>query len=65
MPTWLYGIGAVLIIILRGPILDWLFGLFKREFASLLRVPAEQRLHRGAAAARAAAAQRDRHGESG
>jgi hypothetical protein len=54
MPAWLYGIGAVLIMLLRRPILGLLLGFFKREVASLLRVPAEQRLHREAAARMAA-----------
>lgn len=56
MPTWL-GLGAFLVMLLRRPILSWVFGLFKREFAFLMQVPAEERLQREAAAARKAAAQ--------
>ena len=55
MPTWAYGIGVALLLLLRPAIFGWLFGFFKREIGSLLSVSAEEKLQRDAAAAREAA----------
>ena len=55
MPTWAYGIGMAFLLLLRPAILRWLFGFFRREFASLWRVSAEEKLQRDATAAREAA----------
>lgn len=57
MPTWVYGIGTAILLILRPAILRWLFGFLRREVASLRSVPAEEKLQRDAAAAREAARQ--------
>jgi hypothetical protein len=58
MPTWFYGIGMAILLILRPAILRWLFGFVRREVDSLRSVSAEQKLHRDAAAAREAAQRR-------
>jgi len=58
MPTWAYGIGVALLMLLRPAIFGWLFGFFKREIGSLLSVSAEEKLQRDAAAAREAAQRR-------
>ena len=55
MPTWAYGIGVALLMLLRPAIFGWLFGWFKREIGSLFSVSAEEKLQRDAAAAREAA----------
>ena len=55
MPTWFYGLGMAILIILRPTILRWLFGFIRREVESLRSVSAEQKLQRDAAAAREAA----------
>ena len=55
MPTWVYGIGTAILLILRPAILRWLFGFIRREIASLRSVTAEEKLQRDAAAAREAA----------
>ena len=58
MPTWVYGIGTAILLMLRPAILRWLFGFIRREVASLRTVSAEERLQRDAAAAREAARHR-------
>ena len=55
MPTWAYGIGMAILLMLRPAILRWLFGFLRREVASLRSVSAEEKLQRDAAAAREAA----------
>ena len=55
MPTWAYGIGVALLMLLRPSIFGWLFSWFRRELGSLLSVSAEEKLQRDAAAAREAA----------
>ena len=55
MPTWVYGIGMAILLMLRPAILRWLFGFIRREVDSLRSVSAEQKLQRDAAAAREAA----------
>jgi len=55
MPTWVYGIGMAILLMLRPAILRWLFGFLRREVASLRSVSAEEKLRRDAAAAREAA----------
>ena len=55
MPTWVYGIGTAILLMLRPAILRWLFGFIRREVASLWSVSAEEKLQRDAAAAREAA----------
>ena len=57
MPTWVYGIGMAFLLLLRPAIFRWVFGFFNREVGSLLRVSAEEKLQRDAAAAREAARQ--------
>ena len=54
MPPWLFGVGAVIIALIRRPLLAWLFGLVKREAGYLLRSYGEEQLQRDAEAARAA-----------
>ena len=58
MPTWVYGIGTAILLMLRPAILRWLFGFVRREVASLRSVSAEEKLQRDAAAAREAARRR-------
>ena len=58
MPTWFYGIGMAILIILRPTLLRRLFGFIRREVDSLRSVSAEQKLQRDAAAAREAAQRR-------
>lgn len=53
MPTWLLGIGAVIIMLIRRPLISWLLGFVKREASSVLRSYDEERLQSDAAAARA------------
>jgi hypothetical protein len=55
MPTWVYGIGMAILLMLRPAILRWLFGFIRREVDSLRSVSAEEKLQRDAAAAREAA----------
>ena len=55
MPTWVYGIGMAILLMLRPAILRWLFGFLSREVASLRSVSAEEKLQRDAAAAQEAA----------
>lgn len=55
MPTWFYGIGMAILLILRPAIFRWLFGFIRREVDSLRSVSAEQKLQRDVAAAREAA----------
>lgn len=55
MPTWIYGFGTAILLMLRPAILGWLFGFIRREVASLRTVSAEERLQRDATAAREAA----------
>ncbi|MGH3456697.1 hypothetical protein [Aeromicrobium sp.] len=55
MPTWVYGIGMAILLMLRPAILRWLFGFIRREVDSLRSVSAEQKLQRDAATAREAA----------
>lgn len=62
MPTWLLGIGALIIMVIRRPLFGWLFGLFKREAGSLVRSYIEEPLERDAAAARAAQLKAGEHG---
>ena len=57
MPTWIYGIGMAVLLMLRPAILRWLFGFLRREVASLRSVSAEEKLQRDVAAAREAAAE--------
>ena len=59
MPTWVYGIGMAILLMLRPAILRWLFGFFRREVSSLRSVSAEEKLQRDAAAAREAARSND------
>jgi hypothetical protein len=56
MPTWAYGIGMAVLLLIRPRIFGWLFGFIRREVVSLLSVSAEEKLQRDAAAAREAAA---------
>jgi hypothetical protein len=58
MPTWFYGIGMAILLILRPAILRWLVRFIRREVDSLRSVSAEQKLPRGVAAARDAAQRR-------
>jgi hypothetical protein len=58
MPTWFYGIGMTILLILRPAILRWLFGFIRREVDSLRSVSAEQKLQRDVSAAREAAQRR-------
>ena len=58
MPTWFYGIGMAILLILRPTLLRWLLGFIRREIDSLRSVSAEQKLQRDAAAAREAAKRR-------
>ena len=62
MPTWLLGIGAVIIMLIRRPLFSWLFGLVKREAGYLLRSYSHEQRQLEAAAARAA---QERAGEQG
>ena len=55
MPTWFYGIGMAILLMLRPAILRWLFGFIRREVDSLRSVSAEQKLQRDVAASREAA----------
>ncbi|MGH3473589.1 MAG: hypothetical protein ACRDOT_01600 [Aeromicrobium sp.] len=55
MPTWVYGIGMAILLVLRPAILKWLFGFLRREVSSLRTVSAEEKLQRDAAAVREAA----------
>jgi hypothetical protein len=59
MPTWFYGIGMAILLMLRPAILRWLFGFIKREVDSLRSVSTEEKLQRDAAAAREAARRAD------
>jgi len=62
MPTWLLGIGAVIIMLIRRPLFSWLFGLVKREADYLLRSFSQEQLQREAAAAQAAQAKAGEQG---
>lgn len=50
MPTWLYGVGMVAIMLIRGPVLSWLFGFVKRAAGSWLHSYSQEQLQRGAGA---------------
>lgn len=54
MPTWAYGIGAMILLMLRPTIFGWLFGFLRREVGSLWSASAEEKLQRDAAAHREA-----------
>ena len=47
MPTWLYGVGMVAIMLIRGPVLSWLFGFVKRAAGSWLHSYSQEQLQRG------------------
>ena len=59
MPTWVYGIGMAILLILRPRIFGWAFGFLWREIRSLWNVSAEEQLQRDAAAHREAMARAD------
>jgi len=54
MPTWISGIGVAILLLIGPRIYGWLATFVRREIESLLRIPAEKKLQRDAAAWREA-----------